>query len=109
MAQERYAAQARDLESLHARNSQLHEQYTRIDVQSVRVEEELSEAKSRLEQLRNECSNLRAQNRILEVKLLKLNLDNNLKYHHRIRNHDSLNKIRHCRWNARSCKALWKT
>ncbi|KAF6755929.1 hypothetical protein DFP72DRAFT_895626 [Ephemerocybe angulata] len=47
-------------------NQQLFDQWTRVDVECQRVTEELHVSNGRLEQLRNECANLRAEKNIWE-------------------------------------------
>ncbi|TFK52180.1 hypothetical protein OE88DRAFT_1367940 [Heliocybe sulcata] len=72
MAQEQYNIQNRELESLHSRNRQLLDQYTRVDIECNRLSEDLATANSRVEQLRNECANLRAEKKIWESVQLRL-------------------------------------
>jgi nucleoprotein TPR len=68
MSQEETALHTRDLDNLTKRNQQLYDQYTRIDIQCNRTQEELTVATSRVEQLRNENANLRAEKKIWEVR-----------------------------------------
>lgn len=67
MSQEQYTLQARELDNLSKRNQQLYDQYTRIDIECNRATEDFLAATSRIEQLRNECANLRAEKKIWEV------------------------------------------
>lgn len=62
--------QSRELDNLTKRNTQLYDQYTRIDIECNRVTEDFLAANSRIEQLRNECANLRAEKKIWEVRSL---------------------------------------
>ncbi|KDQ62646.1 hypothetical protein JAAARDRAFT_54566 [Jaapia argillacea MUCL 33604] len=66
MASEQHAMQTRELDNMSKRNQQLYDQYTRIDIECNRVSEDLLAASSRVEQLRNECANLRAEKKIWE-------------------------------------------
>ena len=68
MVQEQAAVQERELNSLSKRNQDLYDQYMRIDIECNRVSEELLVATGRLEQLRNECANLRAEKKIWQVR-----------------------------------------
>jgi nucleoprotein TPR len=61
--------QARELENLRKRNQQLDDQFMRADIACNHASEDLAEAKSQVEQLRNECANLRAEKRIWEVRI----------------------------------------
>lgn len=62
--QDDYQVRDRQLDELSKRNQQLFDQYTRVDVECNRVTEELHISNGRLEQLRNECANLRAEKNI---------------------------------------------
>ncbi|KAG7445737.1 uncharacterized protein BT62DRAFT_176907 [Guyanagaster necrorhizus] len=62
--QEQYSMHARELDDLGKRNQQLFDQWTRVDIECGRVTEDLRLANSRIEQLRNECANLRAEKKI---------------------------------------------
>jgi nucleoprotein TPR len=66
MLQEEFALQARDLDSLRKRNQQLDDQYIRADIACNHASEDLVTAKGQIEQLRNECANLRAEKKIWE-------------------------------------------
>lgn len=68
MAQDQYAVQARELDGLSKRNEQVYHQYTRMDVEYNKALDDLSIATSNLEQLRNECANLRAEKKIWAVR-----------------------------------------
>ena len=68
MSQEQLVLQGHDLDNLTKRNQQLYDQYTRIDIEYNRASEELLVATSRVEQLRNESANLRAEKKIWEVR-----------------------------------------
>jgi nucleoprotein TPR len=69
MNQEQFAIQSRELDDLTKRNSQLYDRYTRTDIECNRVTEDLLAANGRVEQLRNECANLRAEKKIWEVRI----------------------------------------
>ncbi|PBK97398.1 hypothetical protein ARMGADRAFT_637587 [Armillaria gallica] len=62
--QDQYSLHARELDDLSKRNQQLFDQWTRVDIECGRVTEDLRMANSRVEQLRNECANLRAEKKI---------------------------------------------
>ena len=66
MHQEQFQMNNRELEELTKRNQALYDQWTRLDVECNRLSEELHISNSRLEQLRNECANLRAEKNIWE-------------------------------------------
>ncbi|KII91087.1 hypothetical protein PLICRDRAFT_28915 [Plicaturopsis crispa FD-325 SS-3] len=66
MAQEQSALQGRELDNLTKRNQQMYDQYTRIDIECNRASEDLIVANGHIEQLRNECANLRAEKKIWE-------------------------------------------
>ena len=74
MSQEEAALHIRDLDNLTKRNQQLYDQYTRIDIQCNRAQEELTVATGRVEQLRNENANLRAEKKIWEVCLCRVHV-----------------------------------
>ena len=55
-----------ELKELTHRHQGLMDQFTRVDVECSRVADELAIANGRLEQMRNECANLRAEKKIWE-------------------------------------------
>ncbi|KAJ2925786.1 hypothetical protein H1R20_g11316, partial [Candolleomyces eurysporus] len=55
-----------ELKDLNQRHQGLMDQFTRVDVECSRVADELAIANGRLEQMRNECANLRAEKNIWE-------------------------------------------
>ncbi|KAG2010159.1 hypothetical protein CC2G_013002 [Coprinopsis cinerea AmutBmut pab1-1] len=63
---EQYQLTSRDLEEITKRNQALFDQWTRADVECSRLSEDLHVANARLEQLRNESANLRAEKQIWE-------------------------------------------
>ena len=67
MVQEQATVQERELNNLSKRNQDLYDQYMRIDIECNRVSEELLVASGHLEQMRNECANLRAEKKIWQV------------------------------------------
>jgi nucleoprotein TPR len=60
--------QNRELDNLRKRNQQLDDKYMRADIACNHASENLVVANSQVEQLRNECANLRAEKRIWEVR-----------------------------------------
>ncbi|KAI0736332.1 hypothetical protein C8Q72DRAFT_803970 [Fomitopsis betulina] len=64
MVQDQALVQERELNNLSKRNQDLYDQYMRIDIECNRVSEELLVATGHVEQLRNECANLRAEKKI---------------------------------------------
>lgn len=67
MLQDQNAMQTKEMESLSRRNTELYDQYIRIDIECNRVSEDLLAATNVIEQLRNETANLRAEKQIWEV------------------------------------------
>ena len=67
MNQEQLTMRGRELDELTKRNQQLFDQLTRVDIECSRATEDLHIATGRIEQLRNECANLRAEKKIWEV------------------------------------------
>ncbi|KAH9480632.1 Protein MLP1-like protein [Psilocybe cubensis] len=65
-AEEQFEVHNREINDLGKRNSQLHEQNIRFDIECNRLSEELQDALGSLEQFRNECANLRAEKKIWE-------------------------------------------
>ncbi|KAG2344469.1 hypothetical protein BDR05DRAFT_975520 [Suillus weaverae] len=76
MSQDEAALHTRDLDNLTKRNQQLYDQYIRIDIECNRAQQELSEANSRVEQLRNDNANLRAEKKIWESVQVRLVQEN---------------------------------
>ena len=68
MHQEEFALHVRQVDDLTKRNQKFFDQWTRIDMECSRATEELQIATGRIEQLRNECANLRAEKKIWEVR-----------------------------------------
>jgi nucleoprotein TPR len=67
MSQEQMAMHAQEINDLTKRNEQLILQYTRVEVECHRALEDLQAANLRVEQLRTETANLRAEKKIWEV------------------------------------------
>lgn len=67
MHQEQLDLRYRDVENLSKRNSQLQDQWTRLDIECNRLTDDLQVANGRVEQLRNENANLRAEKDIWQV------------------------------------------
>jgi nucleoprotein TPR len=68
MSQDQFSVHGREIEDLTKRNQQLFDQWTRIDIECSRATEDLQTANGRIEQLRNESANLRAEKKIWEVR-----------------------------------------
>ena len=68
MHQEQFSLHAKEIDDLTKRNQKLFDQWTRIDIECSRTTEDLQIANGRIEQLRNECANLRAEKKIWEVR-----------------------------------------
>ncbi|KAJ3867488.1 hypothetical protein EV359DRAFT_34396 [Lentinula novae-zelandiae] len=66
MLQDQIGLQNQELNDLTKRNQQLLDQWTRVDVECGRVTEDLHVTSGRVEQLRSECANLRAEKGIWE-------------------------------------------
>ncbi|TFK24987.1 hypothetical protein FA15DRAFT_384092 [Coprinopsis marcescibilis] len=76
MHQEQFQLNSREFDELNKRNQNLFDQWTRADIECARVSDDLQVANGRLEQLRNECANLRAEKQIwqgVEARLLDEN------------------------------------
>ena len=58
--------QKRETDDLLKRHESLQHQYTRIDIECHRMSEDLLTSNHLLDQLRNECANLRAEKKIWE-------------------------------------------
>ena len=69
MVQEQIDIQRRENDDLIKRNQTLYDQYTRFDIECNRMTEDLLASNRLLEQLRNECANLRAEKKIWEVRI----------------------------------------
>jgi nucleoprotein TPR len=69
MLQEQQNLTLRDLDDLTRRNRDLYERFTAVDIECNRVTEDLVAANGKMDQLRNECANLRAEKRIWEVRV----------------------------------------
>ena len=72
--QEEVKVQVGDVQTLTKRNQDLSDKYTRIDIECNRVSEDLHLARNALDQLRNECANLKAEKRIWEVSPIQLHV-----------------------------------
>lgn len=68
MHQEQLDLRYREVENLSKRNNQLQDQWTRLDIECNRLSEDLQVATGRIEQLRNENANLRAEKDIWQVR-----------------------------------------
>ncbi|KAK2465728.1 hypothetical protein APHAL10511_002272 [Amanita phalloides] len=76
MHQDQFALHAKEIDDLTKRNQKLFDQWTRIDIECSRATEDLQIANGRMEQLRNECANLRAEKKIWEGVQSRLVEDN---------------------------------
>ena len=72
MLQEQQNLTLRDLDDVSKRNRDLYERFTAVDIECNRVTEDLVAANGKMDQLRNECANLRAEKRIWEVSIQHL-------------------------------------
>ena len=72
MHEEQFRVHNHEIDELSKRNSALHEQNVRLDIEFGRVADELQVTLGRMEQLRNECANLRAEKKIWEVRYYNL-------------------------------------
>jgi nucleoprotein TPR len=70
MAQEQATVSAHEIESLAKRHQYLLEKFTRADIECHKFTEDLLTANAKLDQLRNESANLRAEKKIWEVSQL---------------------------------------
>lgn len=68
MTQEQFVMQSRELDDLTKANQQMYDQKTRVEIEYNRASEDLLSSNGRIEQLRNECANLRAEKKIWEVR-----------------------------------------
>jgi regulator of replication initiation timing len=66
--------QNQEISGLHKRNKQLEDAVSKIEIQSYHVGEELREARSLTERLRNESANLQAENKFLRVRMSNVGL-----------------------------------
>ncbi|KAH9056279.1 hypothetical protein EDB87DRAFT_1637584 [Lactarius vividus] len=66
MLQEQQSLTLRDFDDVTKRNRDLYERFTAVDIECNRVTEDLVAANGKIDQLRNECANLRAEKRIWE-------------------------------------------
>ena len=76
MVQDQILIQKRENEELLTRNQKLYDSYTRMDIECNRMSEDLLASNQLLEQLRNECANLRAEKKIwesIQVRLVEEN------------------------------------
>jgi nucleoprotein TPR len=69
MSQEQQTLTLRDIDGLTKRNRDLYERFTAVDIECNRVTEYLITANGQVDQLRNECANLRAEKKIWEVSI----------------------------------------
>lgn len=67
MHEEQFQVHNLEIDEYRKRNAQLNEQSVRLDVECGRLSDELQDTSSRLEQLRNDSANLRAEKKIWEV------------------------------------------
>ena len=67
MLQEEQSLTLRDLDDISKRHLDLKERYTDVGLKYNRVAGDLGDAHGQIDQLRNECANLRAEKKIWEV------------------------------------------
>jgi nucleoprotein TPR len=67
MTQEQFAVSAREIEGFAKRDQHLQEKLARADIDCHRLAEDLLAANAKVDQLRNESANLRAEKKIWEV------------------------------------------
>ena len=67
MTQEQVAVSTREIEGWAKRHQQVHESFTRADLDCHRLTEDLLTINAKVDQLRNESANLRAEKKIWEV------------------------------------------
>ncbi|KAG5646523.1 hypothetical protein DXG03_003290 [Asterophora parasitica] len=72
MDQDQLTMHDREIDDLNKRYQQVYDRYTRTDIECIRATEELQIATGRIEQLRNESANLRAEKNIWESVQLRL-------------------------------------
>jgi nucleoprotein TPR len=67
MTQEQVAVSDREIEGLAKRNQQLQDNFSHVDKERHKLVEELLAANAKVDRLRNESANLRAEKNIWEV------------------------------------------
>lgn len=67
MHEEQFRAHNLEIDEFSKRHAHLNEQNVRLDIEGARLTDELHMALNHLEQLRNDCANLRAEKKIWEV------------------------------------------
>lgn len=67
MTQDQITVFTREIEGLTKHKQQLQEKFTRADIDCHRLAEDLLTANAKVDQLRNESANLRAEKKIWEV------------------------------------------
>jgi hypothetical protein len=107
MLQEQQAFTLRDLDEVTKRNRDLYERFTAVDIECNRVTEDLITANGQMDQLRNECANLRAEKKIWEVSILTSRLGQVL-ISRRMWSSVLPRRTRHCRWSAPTCQTSWR-
>jgi len=73
MHEEQFRVHNLEIDELSKRNAHLNEQNVRLDIECGRLSDDLQVSLGRLEQLRNECANLRAEKKIWEVSTSLIN------------------------------------
>ena len=114
MVQDQIVIQKRENDDLLSRNQKLFDQYTRMDIEVNRMSEDLLTSNQFLEQLRNECANLRAEKKIWEVRGTAVPVMTsphanavNIPSTNRAFKLGSSRKTRLLRWSARTCPISW--
>lgn len=110
MVQDQIIIQKRENDDLLTRNQKLFDQYTRMDIEVNRMSEDLLTSNQFLEQLRNECANLRAEKKIWEVREYSVSSADPLKLTvNRASKAVSSKRTRLLRWSARTFLTSWLT
>jgi nucleoprotein TPR len=76
MHDDQLANQSREVQNLTVRHMETYNLYTRADIERNRLSEDLIAANALVEQLRNDCANLRAEKRIADDIQARLTQEN---------------------------------
>lgn len=101
MHEEQFRLVNQEMEDLSKRNAHLHDQNVRFDIECAKLTDELQVALGRLEQLRNDNANLRAEKTIWEVgcsSFMSLQFSN--LFFFRVFKGVSSKRIDHLRWKG---------
>lgn len=92
----------RDLAALNKRYQDAYDRFTRAEIESNRATEELQVVTGRLEQLRNDCANLKAEKKIWEVISSHRSTEARFSYLRRAYKIVLSRRTRHWPWNVQS-------